>query len=170
MSVGFVPAVAAVLDGASIEPGLLTLEVTESVFVRDQGRALIVLAELKDIGVQLALDDFGTGYSSLAYINALPIDTIKIDQTFIAKLSAHPGSQTVVTAIIQLAHGLGMTVVAEGVETAAQHRELTRLGCDSCQGFYFARPMSGTSLEALIQQQTNGSDPHLPALTAVPGA
>jgi diguanylate cyclase (GGDEF)-like protein len=164
MSTGFVSTVAAVLDNASIDPGLLALEVTESVFVRDERRALIVLAALKDIGVKLALDDFGTGYSSLAYLNALPIDTIKIDQTFIAKLGAEPASQTIVSAIIGLAHGLGMTVVAEGVETAVQHRQLTELGCDSCQGFYFAEPMPATGLDALIGDCADGSDPYLPAL------
>jgi diguanylate cyclase (GGDEF)-like protein len=165
MSRGFISTVAAVLDSASTDPGLLTLEVTESVFVRDERRALIVLDELKQIGVKLALDDFGTGYSSLAYLNALPIDTIKIDQIFIAKLSAQPASQTIVTAIIQLAHSLGITVVAEGVETAAQHQELIKLGSDSCQGFYFARPMPASSLDALIQRQGSGSDRHLPAQT-----
>ena len=104
---------------------MLTLEVTERVFVRDEARALIVLDELKDIGVKLALDDFGTGYSSLGYLETLPIDTIKIDQTFVAKLTADPGQHTIVSSIIQLAHGLGMTVVAEGVETAEQHQTLT---------------------------------------------
>jgi diguanylate cyclase (GGDEF)-like protein len=167
MSAGFVSTVASVLDRASTDPRLLTLEVTESVFVRDEGRALVVLAELKDIGVRLALDDFGTGYSSLGYLNALPIDTIKVDQTFIAKLSHDPGSQTIVNAIIQLAHSLQMNVVAEGVETAAQHRELTELGSDSCQGFYFARPMPAASLDALIEQHSNGGYPHLPELATV---
>jgi GAF domain-containing protein len=99
------------------EPSLLTLEVTESVFVRDQRRALVVLDELKQIGVQLSLDDFGTGYSSLGYLNAMPIDALKIDQSFVAKLTGDPSSRKIVSAIIGLAHGLGMNVVAEGVET-----------------------------------------------------
>jgi EAL domain-containing protein (putative c-di-GMP-specific phosphodiesterase class I) len=111
------------------------------------------------------LDDFGTGYSSLSYLKTLPIDTVKVDETFIATLDGDPATQTVVTAIIQLAHGLGMTVVAEGVETAQQRRELTRLGSDSCQGFYFAKPMPATSLDALIQHQAYGSSPHLPAFS-----
>ncbi len=106
-----------VLDGASTDPELLTLEVTERVFVRDEERALVVLDELKDIGVKLALDDFGTGYSSLGYLKTLPIDTIKVDQKFIAKLNCGARQSEIVTAIIQLAHGLGMTVVSEGVET-----------------------------------------------------
>jgi diguanylate cyclase (GGDEF)-like protein len=164
MSAGFTDTVAAVLSSTSSDPGLLTLEVTESVFLRDGGRTLVVLEELKQIGVKLALDDFGTGYSSLSYLDTLPIDTIKIDQTFIGHLSDEPGSETIVNAIIQLAHGLGMTVVAEGVETAQQHHQLTRLGSDSCQGFYFARPMRASSLDVLFQPQADGGNPRLPAL------
>jgi diguanylate cyclase (GGDEF)-like protein len=163
MSAGFTDAVAAVLARASTDPGLLTLEMTENVFLRDSERAVTVLDELKKIGVKLALDDFGTGYSSLSYLKTLPIDTVKVDETFIATLDGDPASKTVVTAIIGLAHGLGMTVVAEGVETERQRRELTKLGSDSCQGFYFARPMPASNLDALIQHQAYGSVPHLPA-------
>jgi diguanylate cyclase (GGDEF)-like protein len=167
MAAGFAQTVATVLERTATDPGLLTLEVTESVFVRDQQRAVVVLNELKDIGVTLALDDFGTGYSSLGYLNTLPIDSVKIDWTFIAKLTDDPDSQRIVTAIIQLAHSLGMTVVSEGVETASQHHELTQLGSDSCQGFYFASPMPATTLNTVIQHHARSSDPLLPAL-AVP--
>jgi diguanylate cyclase (GGDEF)-like protein len=157
MSAGFADTVAAVLDGGSTRPGLLTLEVTESVFVHDGERALFVLNDLKDIGVQLSLDDFGTGYSSLGYLRRFPVDTVKIDREFVSHLAEDPASHTIVTAVIALAHGLGMTVVSEGVETAAQHRELTALGCDSCQGFYFARPMNASNLDTLIQHHVEGS-------------
>jgi EAL domain-containing protein (putative c-di-GMP-specific phosphodiesterase class I) len=160
MSAGFAEMVAGVLAGAATDPGLLTLEVTESVFVRDEDRALIVLDELKDVGVRLALDDFGTGYSSLGYLNRLPIDAIKVDHTFISELSDDPESQRIVSAIIGLGHSLGMTVVCEGVETAAQHRELAKLGSDCCQGFYFAKPMVAARLPAFIRNQE-----HNPALT-----
>jgi diguanylate cyclase (GGDEF)-like protein len=153
MSAGFADMVAGELASSSTDPALLTLEVTESVFVRDEDRALVVLDELKDIGVRLALDDFGTGYSSLGYLNTLPIDTIKVDHTFISKLSDDPDSQRIVTAIIGLGHSLGMTVVCEGVETAEQHDQLTNLGSDCCQGFYFARPMPASRLPAFIQDQ-----------------
>ncbi len=159
MCAGFAADIATVLERASTDPALLILEVTESVLVHDEQRALVVLAELKEIGVRLALDDFGTGYSSLGYLNALPIDIIKIDKKFVAQLGVKPGTETIVTAIIQLAHGLGMTVVAEGVETAEQHDEVTELGSDLCQGFYFARPMIATSIDALIQRQADGGDP-----------
>jgi diguanylate cyclase (GGDEF)-like protein len=161
MSPGFADTVAAVLEGGSTHPGLLTLEMTESVFVDDGEQALFVLNDLKDIGVKLALDDFGTGYSSLGYLRRFPVDIVKVDREFVANLGHDPASRTIVTAVIQLAHGLGMTVVAEGVETAAQHHELTALSCDSCQGFYFARPMSASSLDRLVKAAT-GSAPRLP--------
>jgi diguanylate cyclase (GGDEF)-like protein len=165
MTTGFAATVKEVLESHRTDPEMLTLEVAERVFLRDQDRALVVLEELKEIGVKLALDDFGTGYSSLGYLTSLPIDVIKLDRTFIAKLSAVPGSQAVVTAIIGLAHSLGLTVVAEGIETARQHGEVTRLGADSCQGFYFARPMPAASLNALIQNQADGTNPLLPSTT-----
>jgi EAL domain-containing protein (putative c-di-GMP-specific phosphodiesterase class I) len=110
-----------------------------------------VLDELKDLGVKLALDDFGTGYSSLSYLTTLPIDGIKIDQSFINHLGNEGTDHTVLTAIIQLAHGLGLTVIAEGVETAVQRRQLAELGANFCQGFYFARPMRAANLEEMIR-------------------
>ena len=158
MAAGFATSVARLLEDSATDPGLLILEVTESVFVRDEQRAQIVLGELKRIGVKLALDDFGTGYSSLGYLNALPIDIIKIDRTFIAGLTAAPESQRIVSAIIQLAHRLGMTIIAEGVETDAQQHELIRLGADACQGFYFAGPMRAMRLDALLQQHSGATD------------
>ena len=167
MSAGFAASVAKVLDSTSVDPGLLTLEVTERLFVRDQERAFVVLDELKELGVKLALDDFGTGYSSLGYLNTLPIDIIKIDQKFIAKLN-NPGTQAIVTAIIGLAHSLGMTVVSEGVETTTQRDQVTKLGSDSCQGFYFAPPMLASSVDALIKLQADGSNPYLPSKTRIP--
>jgi diguanylate cyclase (GGDEF)-like protein len=163
MSAGFAAIVAGALDSSSTDPALLTLEVTESVFVRDEERALVVLAELKEIGVKLALDDFGTGYSSLGYLNTLPIDTLKVDQTFIGKLTSMPGTQAIVTAIIGLAHSIGMTVVSEGVETAQQHERVIQLGSDGCQGFYFARPMDIIAIDALFGlRSADGSNPRLP--------
>ena len=167
MSAGFARSVLSVLGATSTEPRLLTLEMTEGVFVRDHDRALIVLDELKATGVKLALDDFGTGYSALSYLQALPIDTIKIDQSFITNLDGKPADHTILIAIIQLAHGLGMKVVSEGVETADQHEQLATLGSDCCQGFYFARPMPAASIDSLIHVD-NGSSLHLPLVgTAV---
>lgn len=164
MSVGFAESVACALERTSTKPELITLEVTESVLVRDQQRALVVLDELTDIGVRLALDDFGTGYCSLGYLNKLPINAIKIDRSFIASLSPKSDSHTIVAAIIQLAHSLGMTAVSEGVETSEQHNHLVTLGSDACQGFYFARPMAATSLDSLLGHHADLSNPHLPTV------
>jgi diguanylate cyclase (GGDEF)-like protein len=166
MSAGFANTVASVLEATATEPRLLTLEVTENVLVRDRKRALIVLDELKAIGIRLALDDFGTGYSSLSYLQTLPIATVKIDQSFIRDLDGNRPGDTIVTAIIQLAHALGMNVISEGVETVEQQRQLATLGSDSCQGFYFARPMPASSLDFLIQHGDDGTNPCLPVLAS----
>jgi diguanylate cyclase (GGDEF)-like protein len=154
MSSGFAGTVRDVLNGASADPGLLILEVTESVFVRDGDRAQVVLHELKEMGVTVALDDFGTGDSSLSNLMRYPVDTIKVDRAFIADVGQAGASQTIMNSVIHLAHGLGMTVVAKGVETAEQHLALTGLGCDFCQGFYFARPMPAPTLNTRLQDQT----------------
>jgi EAL domain-containing protein (putative c-di-GMP-specific phosphodiesterase class I) len=163
MSAGLPQTVASVLTSTSTDPSLLTLEMTEGVFVRDERRALVVLDELKQIGVNLALDDFGTGYSSLSYLNAMPIDALKVDQSFVAKLTDQPRSREILKAIIGLAHGLGMAVVAEGVETPRQRSEMTELGSDLCQGFYFARPMSSGLFDALLRMMSDGAPAGLPA-------
>jgi diguanylate cyclase (GGDEF)-like protein len=160
---GFADMVATVLLAGSGDPQWLTLEVTEGVFVADNARAAVVLKTLKDMGVQLALDDFGTGYSSLGHLLSYPVDIVKVDRTFVAKLGHDEASDATVTALIELGHNLGMTVVSEGVENAGQHEVLTRLASESCQGYYFARPMSSDNLEALIRTHTNGDSPRLPA-------
>jgi diguanylate cyclase (GGDEF)-like protein len=162
MSGGFVETVSEVLEGTSVDPACLTLEVTESIFLRDRDRALVILEDLKDIGVMLALDDFGTGFSSLNYLMAYPVDIVKIDRVFISKLASDPASKTIVSAVIQLAHDRGMRVVAEGVETAEQRHNLAQLGCDHCQGFYFSQPMPSDSLAKLIGRRGNGTALHLP--------
>jgi diguanylate cyclase (GGDEF)-like protein len=166
MSRDFPATVADVLENTHTDPNLLTLEVTESVFVEDSERALVILNDLKHIGVRLALDDFGTGYSSLSYLKRFPIDIVKIDQSFVADLEHDQASHAIVFAVVELAHMLGMTVVAEGVETAEQRGLLARLGCDFCQGFYFARPMSADDFDLLMRCRVAGGDLHLPALTA----
>jgi EAL domain-containing protein (putative c-di-GMP-specific phosphodiesterase class I) len=91
--------------------------------------------------VQLALDDFGTGYSSLSYLKRFPVDMVKIDQTFVAGVPAEPLDEAIVSAVVTLAHAIGMTVVAEGVEEPQQQTAITKLGCDMAQGYLFARPM-----------------------------
>jgi EAL domain-containing protein (putative c-di-GMP-specific phosphodiesterase class I) len=167
LAAGFATHLAGLLRESATDPGLVILEVTESVLVRDEPRARVVLAELQAIGVQLALDDFAPGRSPVGQLSTLPIDVIKIDRRFIAGVSGQPADRDVVAAVIQLAHGLGMTVVGEGVETAAQQRELVQLKADAGQGFYFARPMPAVQLDALLQQRRQ--QPSLRLLPPVAG-
>jgi diguanylate cyclase (GGDEF)-like protein len=147
MAPDFAADVAAVLARTRTEPRLLTLEITESVFVQDSERAHVVLNELKSAGVLVALDDFGTGYSSLSYLKRFPIDIVKIDRCFIADLATDDASRAIVIAVVELAQRLGKHVIAEGVENAEQLQLLRTLTCDKGQGYHFARPMSADALE-----------------------
>jgi diguanylate cyclase (GGDEF)-like protein len=162
MGPDFLKTVTEVLANTGTRPELLTLEITESVFVQDGERALIVLNDLKELGVILALDDFGTGYSSLSYLKRFPVDVVKIDRGFIADLAQDQASHDIVSKIIELAHLRHMTVVTEGVETADQRREAGSLGSEACQGFYFSRPMTADNLD-LLTEATALVDLHLPA-------
>jgi len=129
-----------VLHESGIPPARLELEITEGVLIENVARAASMLNALKTLGVRIALDDFGTGYSSLSYLQSLPLDRIKIDQSFIASLGRTDRSLAVVRAVIGLAHGLGLPVLAEGVETNDQLRTLIREGCDEMQGYLIGRP------------------------------
>jgi EAL domain-containing protein (putative c-di-GMP-specific phosphodiesterase class I) len=164
MAPAYVASVAAVLFSTDTDPAVVTLEVTETVFAQDSERALVVLSDLKQLGVKLALDDFGTGYSSLTYLKRFPINTVKIDQGFVADMQHDPSSHAIVGAIVELAHKLGITVVAEGVETPEQYAILAAIGCDFCQGYYFAHPMDADHIDTVIQQHVGGEIVHLPAL------
>ncbi|MGV8966338.1 MAG: putative bifunctional diguanylate cyclase/phosphodiesterase [Cellulomonas sp.] len=148
MAPGFDATVATVLHETGMDPAALVLEVTEGIFVADGDRAMGVLGDLQRIGTRLALDDFGTGYSSLSYLRKFPVDIVKIDQSFVADLGSDADAHTLVAAITHLAHDLGKTVTAEGVETETQRDEVVRIGCDRAQGYYFARPMSASELSA----------------------
>ncbi|MGD0378887.1 MAG: EAL domain-containing protein [Acidimicrobiales bacterium] len=150
MAPDFVAVVGEVLAETRTDPKRVTLEVTESVFIQDSDRALVVLNQLKRLGVKLALDDFGTGYSSLSYLKQFPVNIVKIDRAFIADLGREPTSRLIVSAIVRLAHSLQMTVVAEGIESANQYDEVVALDCDSYQGYFFARPASAVALDSLM--------------------
>jgi diguanylate cyclase (GGDEF)-like protein len=163
MATGYVSDVATVVSRTLTNPALLTLEMTESIFIQDADRALVVLNELKCLGVLLALDDFGTGYSSLSYLKQFPFDIVKIDQGFVFDMGHDESSMAIVSAIINLAHTLGLQVVAEGVETLIQCASLASLGCDVCQGFYFAKPMSAESFASLLHQHAVSGAVYLPA-------
>jgi diguanylate cyclase (GGDEF)-like protein len=141
MGAEFVGSVAKVLADSGTDPGVVMLEITEGLLIQDSDRALVVLSELKRLGVTLALDDFGTGYSSLDHLPRFPVDIVKIDQAFISQVDLDRTSSLIVTAMVTRAHELGMRVVAEGVESADQRERVVSLDCDAYQGFHFARPM-----------------------------
>jgi EAL domain-containing protein (putative c-di-GMP-specific phosphodiesterase class I) len=138
MDVHFPTAVGDILADTDIDPACVVLELTEGIFLDDPGRTAAVLTELKRLGVRLALDDFGTGYSSLSYLRQYPVDIVKIDQGFVADIGQEPGGSAIVGAVTHLAHVLGMSVTAEGVETAAQHEEVTSIGCEHAQGYHYS--------------------------------
>jgi EAL domain-containing protein (putative c-di-GMP-specific phosphodiesterase class I) len=148
-----VPDVCRILRDTSLDPRRLTLEITESVLMDDVDEVLPRLQALKALGLRLAIDDFGTGYSSLAYLRRFPVDIVKIDKTFIdAATTSAPGGVELIRAVVDLSRSLGLATVAEGVEDPSIVPELIRLGCDSVQGYHFARPMPAGDLNALLQQ------------------
>ena len=142
--------VAQVLEETGLDPARLHLEVTESALMVDPDESVVALHGLKRLGVQIAVDDFGTGYSSFAYLRRLPVDALKIDKSFVDDLATDARDLALVGGMVQLAHTLGLRVVAEGVETQAQLLELTDLGCDQAQGYLLARPMPADDLRALV--------------------
>jgi predicted signal transduction protein with EAL and GGDEF domain len=150
MSPEFVNAVTLILHRTGMDPAALILEITENIFIEDGDHAMTVLAELKGLGVRFALDDFGTGYSSLSYLSQLPIDILKIDQSFVAQINDLTKSAAIVAAVTNLAHVLGLVVTAEGVETEEQHTALRLIGCESAQGYFYYRPMSAPAISAYL--------------------
>jgi EAL domain-containing protein (putative c-di-GMP-specific phosphodiesterase class I) len=152
MSPDFCRTVRRVLAETNMDPSALILEVTENVFIDDVGRATTLLAELKDLGVRLALDDFGTGFSSLSYLRKLPIDIVKIDQSFIADIGEAATGGAIVAAVTNLAHVLGLQVTAEGVETQVQRDAVRAIGCEAAQGFFYARPMPAAAIGEHLQK------------------
>ena len=130
-----------VLNDTGVEPGLIELEITESMIMHDIEQTSERLARLTDLGLEIAIDDFGTGYSSLAYLKQFPVQRLKIDKSFVAMLEAESDDAAIVEAIIRLGHSLRLKITAEGVETSQQLATLRALGCDEVQGYYFAKPM-----------------------------
>jgi diguanylate cyclase (GGDEF)-like protein len=172
-SVDLAELVAEVLVESALTPQSLEFEITESILMDDAAAAAEILESLKALGVRLSIDDFGTGYSSLSYLRRLPVNTLKIDQSFVAELSDCPDDIAIVKAILSLATALKLTTVAEGVETADQADALIDLGCDLAQGYYFARPAAAAEIDALLKGQlTTGpkSDTRPPHLAANEGS
>jgi diguanylate cyclase (GGDEF)-like protein/PAS domain S-box-containing protein len=139
------------LHNADLEPSLLCLEVTETVLLQDSEQTLTVLAGLKALGVQIAIDDFGTGYSSLSYLKRFAVDVLKVDKGFVDGLSRDPHNSLILAAVVSLAEALGVSAVAEGIETGEQRRELLNLGFKSAQGFYFARPQPAGAIREMLR-------------------
>ncbi|MGH9226034.1 MAG: putative bifunctional diguanylate cyclase/phosphodiesterase [Acidimicrobiales bacterium] len=142
--------VAHALLTTGLEPGRLVLEITESVLMEDTETTSHRLGELRDLGVRIAIDDFGTGYSSLGYLKRFPVDTLKIDRSFVSGIGRDVEDTAIVRAVITVAKSLGLSVTAEGIETDTQLAELRTLGCDRGQGYLFAKPIAGDSIPDLL--------------------
>jgi EAL domain-containing protein (putative c-di-GMP-specific phosphodiesterase class I) len=149
MQQNFVKLVQQAVADSGLKPAELRVEITETALMDSPGEAADVLRELRDFGVKVYLDDFGTGYSSLSHLHKLPVDALKIDRSFVRSLTL-PDRPAIVESILALARTLNTSVVAEGIETEVQARELERLGCTHAQGFLFSRPLSTSSAEAVV--------------------
>ena len=162
---GLAEEIESVLSETGLDPSRLCLEITESVVMDNADQAMETLARLKQTGVRLAIDDFGTGYSSLSYPKRFPVDTLKIDRSFVNELDGADESAVIVGVTIRLAHALGMRVVAEGVETQDQLDRLRDLECDLAQGYHIARPLAAELMSEMIGQglqRSSGRSTHSP--------
>jgi CheY-like chemotaxis protein len=142
-----------IVSELKIDPALLEVEITESVLMRDGEQAVGALRNLQRMGIRVSIDDFGTGYSSLAYLRRLPLDTLKIDRSFIRDVATNPDAGLITRAVISMAHKLNLKVVAEGVETSSQLAFLSTSGCDEIQGFYFARPEGSEACTRMLRER-----------------
>src|ERR1700753_1556378 len=145
-----------ILLETGLAPHRLEIEITENVLIDDFSRALSIMRRLKALGIRISMDDFGTGYSSLAYLQAFPFDKIKIDQSFISSVVANPQSAAIVRAVIGLARGLNLPVIAEGVETQDQLSILAQDACDEVQGYYIGRPSAIDQYGELVGRERRG--------------
>jgi EAL domain-containing protein (putative c-di-GMP-specific phosphodiesterase class I) len=130
-----------------VNPKFVELEITESILMKDFENSVKLLAEIRDLGINIALDDFGTGYSSLSYLKQLPINTLKIDKSFIDNIVTNERERAIVDGIIQLAQKIDLDVIAEGVETKEQIKLLKNMGCNQIQGYYFSKPLPAIEIE-----------------------
>jgi diguanylate cyclase (GGDEF)-like protein/PAS domain S-box-containing protein len=148
-----------VIESRQVDPNLLEFEITESMVMHNRDQAIELMDGIRALGFSLSIDDFGTGYSSLAYLKRFPVDSVKVDKSFINDIPQDPNDSAIVQAIIVMAHTLGLKVTAEGVETATQLDTLRRFGCDEYQGFYFSRAISGKDFISLVQHQSMAEVP-----------
>lgn len=147
----FIPGVRAILSESGLAPGILQLEVAENVLMRDAKASIEILHQLKDMGIQLAVDGFGTGFSSLSYLNRFPLDTLKIDQSFVQEIGSTDGTGIIVRAVIAMGSSLNHRVIAEGVEQQSQLAFLQEQLCEEGQGYFFSRPLAVEQFVALLQ-------------------
>lgn len=138
------------ISAAGLQPALLELELTERVIMRNVEETRAKLQALKDIGVKLSVDDFGTGYSSMNYLKLFPLDVLKIDRSFVMDLGIDSNDESIIRAIVALSKGLGLTTIAEGVETEQQREMLSSIGCDLMQGYLFSRPVPADEAVAFL--------------------
>ncbi|MEG4497397.1 EAL domain-containing protein [Microcoleus sp. F10-C6] len=166
----FIEQIDEILAETGCEPSCLKLEITESAIVENVKKANIVLAQLKGRNIRLSIDDFGTGYSSLSYLHRFPLDTLKIDRSFVSRLGAvengEGGGQPlqIVRAIVTLAHNLGLNAIAEGVETAEQLAQLRELGCELAQGYWFSKPLDSLGITEILINLANLKSGEIPAI------
>jgi diguanylate cyclase (GGDEF)-like protein/PAS domain S-box-containing protein len=149
----FIATICALLKETDLDPALLELELTEASIMKEPEKAIDKLNKLRDLGIKIAIDDFGTGYSSLSYLKRFPIDTLKIDKTFVSDVSTNEDAAAIAKAIVMMGHALDITVIAEGVETPEQLEYLTSLGCDVIQGYLFSPPISTEGFTELLMEQ-----------------
>jgi diguanylate cyclase (GGDEF)-like protein len=166
MSPEFPATVASVLSRTDMDPRALILEVTETVFMEDSARATSTLVALRELGIRIALDDFGTGYSSLSYLRHLPIDIVKLDQSFIADLGLTDVTRIIIEGVTTMAQALGLSVTAEGVESAGQRDEIVTIGCTHAQGFFFAEPVRAAEISSFLNTSAASTRLRLPMVAA----
>jgi diguanylate cyclase (GGDEF)-like protein len=155
---GFALSVVRILKETGLLPHRLEFEITETALLNDANTARVILRQFKDIGIRIALDDFGTGYSSLSHLRTFPIDTIKIDRSFVREFGLAPDATAIIGAVLRLARDLGMTTTAEGIETPEQLARLAAFGCDRAQGFHLGKPQKRSEFEKLL----GASEPPMP--------
>jgi diguanylate cyclase (GGDEF)-like protein len=151
----FIEIVTQALRDADLEPKYLELEITESTIMRDPDEAITILYILKNMGIKISVDDFGTGYSSLNYLKRIPLDSLKIDRSFVMHIESSASDQAIIKAIIALAHSLELNVVAEGVENERQHAFLREWGCDELQGYLLSKPLPVVQLLEFLSSKAN---------------
>jgi EAL domain-containing protein (putative c-di-GMP-specific phosphodiesterase class I) len=157
---GLAESVGQIVREAGIDVGCLKLELTESALIDHSEQTTAALEQLRALGIQLCIDDFGTGYSALHYLGRMPVQTIKIDRSFLDDTDDQAGQQPVLQGIVMMGHALGLQLVAEGIETSAQREALRALDCDYGQGYLFSRPLDRTQAEALLARAEKPEQQH----------